>query len=315
MTVVNYPLFSELGGSTRQIRRLPDPNEKNWSAFNPSIAWSPKGYAATIRSSNYVIMPPTDEIYVVTAGPIRNRVWFCELTDSLDIDKSTLRQIDFNSGEYNIIFKRGVEDAKLFWRGAWWFTGTILEREVPIARVGLFQLQGDTAVLRELLDYDWLNPKRVEKNWMVSYERNAHFDYIYGPTTVVRDGELMEVRKMSDALIGLRGSGHLWGLGTGSYLAIVHKMYPKPIEVWDLRTFSYRKSDIKNYTHLFARYSSEGVLTGLSQEFQFESSGIEFAAGIVVDGGDVYVSYGSKDVSSHIATIKLKTVMKMLEDV
>lgn len=315
MTVVDYPLFSELGGSTRQIRRLPDPGDKNWSAFNPSIAWSPAGYAATIRSSNYVIMPPTDEIYVVTAGPIRNRVWFCELTDSLDIDKSTLRQIDFNPGEYNIVFKRGVEDAKLFWRGAWWFTGTILEREVPVARVGLFELQGNTAILRELLDYDWLNPKRVEKNWMVSYERNPHFDYIYGPTTIVRDGELKEVREMSDALIGIRGSGHLWGLGNGSYLAIVHKMYPKPIEVWDLRTFSYRKSDIKNYTHLFARYDSEGVLTGLSQEFQFDASGIEFAAGILVDGGDVHVSYGSKDVSSHIATIKLKTVIKMLEEV
>jgi hypothetical protein len=260
-------------------------------------------------------MPPTDEIYVVTTGPIRNRVWFCELDSDFSINKSTLRQIDFNSGEYNIVFKRGVEDAKLFWRGAWWFTGVILEREVPTARIGLFEIVENTAILREFLDYSWMNPKRVEKNWMASYEKNPHFDYVYSPTSVVHRGELKEVREMTDALIGIRGTSHLWGLGNGSYLAIVHKMYPKPIEVWDPRTFSYRKSDIKNYTHLFARYSAEGVLTGLSQEFQFDSSGIEFAAGVVVDGGDVHISYGSKDVSSHIATIKLKAVMKLIEEV
>ena len=71
----SYPTIAKLGGSTRQIRRLVDPDVKTWSAFNPSIAYSPtEGYALTIRSSNYVIYLDTGYLEVTNQGEIKNQV-------------------------------------------------------------------------------------------------------------------------------------------------------------------------------------------------------------------------------------------------
>jgi predicted GH43/DUF377 family glycosyl hydrolase len=42
---------------------------------------------------------------------------------------------------------------------------------------------------------------------------------------------------------------------------------------------------------------------------------IEFAAGLVVCGEDVIISYGYKDVASYLGKIKLKAVLESLKEV
>ena len=66
---------------------------------------------------------------------------------------------------------------------------------------------------------------------------------------------------------------------------------------------------------MFATYSPDGILTGLSNEFIFEHLGIEFAAGLVLSGSDVIVSYGYKDVASYLGKIKLSKVLGMIKNV
>jgi predicted GH43/DUF377 family glycosyl hydrolase len=56
-------------------------------------------------------------------------------------------------------------------------------------------------------------------------------------------------------------------------------------------------------------------LIGLSDRFKFDGVRIEFAAGLVVDGTDVIISYGYKDVVAKLAKIKLAKVKKMIKEV
>ena len=123
--------FEKLGGEIRYLRRLVDKEDKLWSAFNPSIGINPfKGYGITFRSSNYVILPH-GELATTYGNKIRNRVWFADLDDDLQLQN--LRQIDFSQSGWDM--HRGVEDAKLLSRdGKWMFTAVAMERNIPMAR-------------------------------------------------------------------------------------------------------------------------------------------------------------------------------------
>ena len=76
MSTEAVPLLSKFGGEVFNTKRFAYPDDKSWSLFNPSIGSSPQGYAITFRSSNYVIMPDSWELYVVTNGPIKNKMFF-----------------------------------------------------------------------------------------------------------------------------------------------------------------------------------------------------------------------------------------------
>jgi hypothetical protein len=307
-----FPDFARLGGEIVNVKRFAYSDTKDWSLFNPSIGQSPQGYAIAFRSSNYVIMPETGELHVVTAGPIRNKVFFTETNDKLEL--LNLREITFEKSGIKI--ERGVEDAKLFWRDSkWHFTGIIVEREIPVPRVGLFILDPKTSTARLVKLYEGQNPKKPEKNWMAPYEKSKFFDYIHGPVSTVKGSQV--IHNLSDNLkiAPLRGNTNLLTLEDGSYLAVVHILYTKAVRAYDARAFGMRDGLSKDYTHLFARYDERGTLIELSDEFKFISSGIEFAAGMVEMGDDLIITFGKEDVSSHYARINKKLALSMLKPV
>jgi predicted GH43/DUF377 family glycosyl hydrolase len=53
----------------------------------------------------------------------------------------------------------------------------------------------------------------------------------------------------------------------------------------------------------------------MSEPFRFISKGIEFAAGIIEKDGNIIISFGKDDVSSHLAIIDKKKVLKLLKKV
>ena len=310
----SYPTIAKLGGKTKQIRRLVNPEVKTWSAFNPSIAYSPtEGYAITIRSSNYVIYLDTGYLEVTNQGEIKNQVWFAELDDDLNL--KNLRQIEFDQSEYAL--ERGIEDAKLFWRdGSWYFTGIMMEKaHTPVARVALYKYDHKKNIATLVKKYDGPEYAKPEKNWMAPYEENLNFEYIYGPTAIVKNNTLVNKFNPNKKLSGLRGNTNLHALGDGTYLAVVHMLYIKNVTYQSIRTFAVQAGKQKFYTHQFARYSSTGEIISLTPEFQFEINGIEFAAGLVEKGDDFIISYGTNDLSSHLAVIPKSTVMNLLEEV
>lgn len=309
-----YPTITALGGTTRQLRRLVDPEIKTWSAFNPSIAYSPKeGYAVTIRSSNYVIYLDTGYLEVTNQGEIRNQVWFAELDEDLAL--KNLRKVEFAKSEYSL--ERGIEDAKLFWRdGSWYFTGIMMEKtHTPVARVVLYKYDHKKNLATLVKKYDGPEYAKPEKNWMAPYDVNPNFDYIYGPTAIIRDNTLINKFNPNKKLSGLRGNTNLHDLGDGTYLAVVHMLYVKNVTYQSIRTFAVQAGKQKFYTHQFVRYSMQGDIISISKEFQFEINGIEFAAGLVEKGSDFIISYGTNDLSSHLATISKEKVMALLEEV
>ena len=312
MTHKAFPAFDTIGGTITNVKRFAYSDTKEWSLFNPSIGQSPQGYAITFRSSNYVIMPESGELHVVNGDKIRHKVVFTETNEKMEV--LTLREISFAKSGLDIV--RGVEDAKLFWRDdKWHFTGVVVERDIPVPRVGLFTLdpKASTAKLIEL--YKGQNPKKPEKNWMAPYEKSKFFDYIHGPVSTVKGKQV--IHNLSDNLkiAPLRGNTNLLTLDDGSYLAVVHILYTKKTRTYDARMFGMRDGLYKDYTHLFARYDKQGTLLELSEEFQFVSPGIEFAAGMVEMGNNLVITFGKEDVSSHYATIDKNTALRLLKPV
>jgi hypothetical protein len=265
------------------------------------------------RSSNYFLSREFGNAVATVGSRVQSNIWVGLLDNELQIIESSMKMVDFS--ECGISFKRGAEDGRLFWRDdSWWFVAGLKEDGIYYPRIGLFKLDENyRATLIEVMDDGWLN--WVEKNWMPPYKKSEKFDYVYGPTNVYKTGEgVVELREMTPTTKGVRGGSPLWEFPDGTYLALVHKAYMEVKEVYNPFTFGKSPKRIRTYTHCFARYDSNGMLTHLSSEFIFEHFGIEFGAGLVLSGDDVIVSYGYKDVSSYLGKIPLSTVMGMLNE-
>jgi hypothetical protein len=310
-------LFEDFGGETWRIRRFADEKDTKFSAFNPSIAYSPvEGYVVLLRSSTYFFDPKNGDTVATIGNRVINRMWMANLDDNWQIIEETMRELDFSK---NGRFLRGPEDGRLYWRdGAWEILSVMKEPHITndVPRLGTFRLNGNEATLLKI--YDAVDLQDVEKNWMPTYEKNPSFDFIYSATSVYVDGVGKKRLRKPTAKAGnnIRGGSCLWDLGDWGYLAIVHEVEPYKQTMYSSRTFSYRSKTFRRYYHRFARYSKEGKLIGLSDKFKFNDVRIEFSAGLVISKDEeVIVSYGYKDVSSYLGKIDLQTVLEMIEDV
>ena len=312
MNIDKTLMFTDLGGKVKRVRRLIDYNNQLWSAFNPSIAYSPgEGLAMLIRSSNY--LHTIDGSVVVTEGNlIHNRMYFCKIFDDLTFGDF----IPINFFGFNFPLSRGVEDGKLYWRDdGWEFTGVVREPDgVPYPRMATFRLSDGEATLLKLYDDPWMG-NTPEKNWMSSYEKNPSFDYIYSSSSIYKDGSVVKVRDVPDKYKNLRGTSNLWRLSDGNYLALVHTTHLTKNTYYDPARFGVVSSNLRDYDHMFAVYDSSGKLIKISKNFKFLKSGIEYASGLVVKNKTVIVSFGRSDMSSYFATIDLDKVLEMLEEV
>lgn len=304
--------FKELGGEIHYLRRLVDKEDKLWSAFNPSIAYSPKhGYAVAFRSSNYVILPH-GELFVNHGGPIKNQVWFSELDDDLKL--LDLRKIDFTDSGYNM--KRGVEDPKLMWRdGKWVFTAVAMERDIPVARQCECYMNNEATAVTSIQLYEGVEAKRPEKNWMTAGNKPKNFDYIYDGNGIIKNGCLIKKLSDNEKLSALRGNTMLHEMSDGTYLAVMHRLYITKKMAFVMTEFGMREAVHKNYHHFFVRFNEDGWAIEISEPFQFVSEGIEFAAGIVEKDNNYIVSFGKDDVSSHLGVIPVSKVKRLLKKI
>ena len=306
--------FESLGGETWRILRFANLSDKRWSAFNPSIAFSPvEGYVVLFRSSNYFFDPETSSTTLTVGSRVQSRMWLGTLKKDWTLDLETLREIDFS--EAGIQFKRGAEDGRLYWvDGSWEITAGLQEPGVELPRIGRFRLDGLKAKLVKIYTDGQLFD--VEKNWMAPVTPSPHFDFIYTAADIYKDGEgPIRVKEPSDLIRDVRGGSHLWSLPDGRYLAIIHEADVKKTKVHIPRMFVTKDVSIRTYVHRFATYDSSGKLSGLSPRFKLSDARIEFAAGLVVVGEDVIVSYGYKDVASYLGKINLNVVLESIEEV
>jgi len=301
-----YPTVQQLGGKIYNVRRLANPDIKEWSATNLSIGYhKTTGYIAMFRSGNYVITNQ-GEYKVVVEGLIKSKIYVSEL-DPETYKLKNVRLLDVRNISKEGELRRGLEDPKLFYRNdAWHFSAITMEKgHTEIARVSICRLNKDLTEIESFEKLPGIDGVRPEKNWMTPYDRSPYFDWIYGTNSLVKDNVLTTYMQDNDQISGLRGSSNLHLLKDGTYLAVVHRMWTRVIMNHSLRF----------YVHYFANYDERGLLIGISKGFIFEHLGVEFAAGLCEQNDNFLVSYGSKDVSSHIASIPKETVLKSLQPI
>ncbi len=305
-----FPLLTK---QIMNIKRFAEKDVKDWSCFNPSIGYAPKkGYAIAFRSSNYVILPH-GELSVTNGGKIRNRIYFAETDKNLAL--KDFRQIPMPNEL--MLFPRGIEDPRLFWReGHWMFAGVVMEEHTPVARLCICKLDSKATKIIDIQIYDGVRPDKPEKNWMVpNLKPSEHFDFIYGPTAVVKGNKIITSFSGNDLISGFRGNGNLIEQPDGTYLSIMHKLWISKSKGYSPNNFGMVDFVIKNYGHYFARLDRFGSLVEASQAFQFLGPGIEFVGGIVEMEDNLVITFGKDDVSSHAAVIPKSQALAMMSSI
>jgi hypothetical protein len=100
---------------------------------------------------------------------------------------------------------------------------------------------------------------------------------------------------------GLRGGTQLVRVGDDAWLGIGHEM--KFV------------SSLKYYWHTWYLVDSRGKMTAASPPMKLASNGIEFAAGMAIDGDRIIVSFGVDDMECKIGETRLSAVLEMLQPV
>jgi len=310
VTFPEYPLFESLGGQTYLLAENKDPN---WSLFNPSIGVDEtNNYAIVFRSANFKLGFPQTHIKITEGRRIQNKVYFAEI----DSNFKTLK----NFSEVSILGlpfpnNRGIEDFRLFWRhGSWWMIGTIYEPNyVNSYKLGLFKYNKESkeATFVKIFESPY-GKERPEKNWMLPYEENPNFDFIYSCGKTIKDSVITSDQNLSK--LNFRGSSCLLDLKDKTYLAIVHRNFEAKYSWYEPELLGVVDGVIRNYVHCFVKYDWTGKIVQYTEPFQFISSGVEFAAGLVEYGDDLIISFGKQDASSHIARISKEKVLSLLKD-
>lgn len=205
--------------------------------------------------------------------------------DTLEI--SELKEV--KPEEDYIGFQWGIEDVRLFWRdGELHGIGVI----IPVES-GQYKLrQAEIIIDHEAGTYkyikDWGRPfGHAEKNWSPTEKPNPYFDFIYSPTQIVKDGEVIG----EDNDLFIHNGTPLIEFEDG-YISIGHSV----VAVLGERT----------YAQIALKWSKEGRLVEHSQFFHFNvgwreglKETIEFASGLLwsegKEGQELLVGLGVKD--------------------
>jgi len=100
---------------------------------------------------------------------------------------------------------------------------------------------------------------------------------------------------------GLRGGTQLIRVGDDAWLGIGHEMK------W--------VNSKKFYFHTWYAVDSRGKMTAASEPMKLAPNGIEFAAGMAIDGDRVVVSFGVDDMECKIGETSLSAVMETLRPI
>jgi len=321
---VNFPQyisFEEMGGKVHFLADNSLLKSKVWSLFNPSIGIDSKNnYAVVFKSSNFRLKFPSytlmytdiSDKYDTSTSVILFKNYFAELDNDLKTLKN-FSEIKFINFPFPI--KRGIEDIRLFWRdSSWWLLGVVYEcPDMQSVKVCLFKYDKNKneASFEEM--YDSPLGLKVEKNWVVPYEKNPNFDFIYNCGITIKDGKIVNEQNIKK--VKFSGGSCLIDLKDETYLSIAHGYKQTKYRAYDYKYNGYIDNPIRDYYHIFVRYDWYGNVIQCSEPFRFISPGVEFAIGLVEKNNDLIISFGKQDYDSYIGIISKDKVLNLLEDI
>lgn len=277
-------------------------NLEGWTRFNPSIATNPAGEQRIIvRSANYRI--DTFGRYVMQDGGdvIKTKNYFGRVGSMLHEIRAPARVTE-SQRDYLV---QGFEDARLFWTdGHWMFSATVRDRHPHgMCQIALCELSDDGEILSMDLQSDG---QRHEKNWMpvVDHARNPRWVYQCSPLMVFYENLLGYWWPGLHIARNWRGGSQVVRLpNLEGRLCLVHE------------AVNFDAPPRRVYMHRFVEFSAGlGHITRYSAPFCFHERGIEFAAGLILDGSDAVISYGRGDESAWLLRLPLAEIDAMLHD-
>jgi hypothetical protein len=280
------PSLIDLGGTIWPIDTKDVP-----LAYNPAVCIDSDGkLAIVVRRSNYQLDTKFGSLTIPSgARSVQNVTYFSYLSD--DLSPEGWSKVSFFGGPE---LRRGPEDARLIRRGSKFYLNVVLlERDIPRARVGLYELSEDMSATH-IETYPGEVDSKPEKNWMTHLQLD--------------DPEFKFIQRLDN---NIRGGSSLIPWGDG-YLALCHKTYLKKNRYYNPLTFGIQEGIERTYTHLFAEFDSKLNLKKISKEFFLIDRGIEFATGLVELGTDLLVSFGRHDKEAwfgKLPTIKVKEML------
>jgi tetratricopeptide (TPR) repeat protein len=288
-----------------------------WSLFNPSVTNDPEGgLVVNIRSSNYVIADDGSYTFQGTEddGIIRTVNLLARLDENLAT--SVVGQIPSQPPGPSTRLSRvlGCEDVRLLAIGnSWKALATVRDRNhyerCDIALLSLPSLNAAEETTLSVIPGP--DPARHEKNWMpFVVDGELHIMYLCSPTVVGHldaDSQLV----VDSSTTGPPSATHFRGGSQGvpfddGYLFLVHEVTFFGTQ----RVYSHR------FIHMTSAITKSGDrrwdITSLSCPFYFREMGIEFAAGLAVDGDDIVASFGVRDAEAWLVRMSADQVAKQL---
>jgi hypothetical protein len=279
----------------------------NWSLFNPSILRRSDGSVVImVRSSNYqynsgnYIMPPEDN------NKIRTKSILLHCNEDLSVyRRSVLKDPFYVSNGFSV---EGLEDARLFEINGILHVSATVRDVAPYdgsCRIGVAKINEAT---EEYTDLTIITPKiiRQEKNWMPIVPSNE-MKWLYASShfnrcvQTVYDGNELKTRavELQGSLAEhFRGGSQFVNYGSG-FIGIIHEVAEFPTG--------------RVYSHRFIHGNHEGFINAYSKPFFLkEQMKIEFAAGMMLQNNDLYVTFGYMDAEAWIAKFSLLDVLKWM---
>lgn len=318
-------------------------------AFNPSVLRRADGqWLCSVRCANYHL--PGSTIQASSAIPLVNRNVIAELDPDDNWRVSSLIEmtdLDAKRGAYRSSRTFGFEDLRLVENdgalcaiantmvlndhGTLEIARLALDAEYQI--VGVFALRGSS----------WQN--QHQKNWS-PYQRSTTFEALYSVSEGgIHDlnGRIVQTHKTPDALADdpvfepikdprRTRSNYTAGATHVQIGPARHRTPPPKQKAFKLRGGSQlievddktwlgighgcHVSVTKHYWHRFYTVDESGYLLRLSEPFKLDPEvGIEFAAGMDVDGDRLAVSFGVEDDSAWIGETSLTAVLDLLKPI
>jgi FkbM family methyltransferase len=287
--------FGGLTGVTTQ--QIPFTPRQGWNALNPSIHYDGEVWRCIIRSTNYQL---ADGKYTTSdGGPIKTEnnllVLEKDLKPSASFQMRDLAQIKKTA--YPV---QGYEDCRLFQcQGDLFATATVCDfTEDGRREIAVLYLKSNGDILKAYpVRGSWSD--RPQKNWMpIDGTMDALYSVEQGTYVGLRSSYLDPGLTLPHGR--LRGGSQVIKVpfGAKEYLCIVHDV------TWG--------GGKRTYLHRFCLLDDKLKLMAMSDPFYFNKPGIEFCAGLAVDGDRLVASYGVDDKEAWLATFSLKKVLAAL---
>ncbi|NDU85723.1 MAG: hypothetical protein G3H99_03820 [Ferrovum sp.] len=279
---------------------------------NPSIVASEDGWEVLIRALDPKPYQGPDHEFLSSDN------WLVRYAPDFtirSIDK--LEDLDFRKSCSDAI--HGLEDGRLFyWKSQLHalFSGLKREGNTYLNTMVLSRIDGKTLVDPVILPSP--HGQKREKNWM-PYVRNDELYLVYSiqPMEVYRyTGKLErwagEVNlQSSPASLGgamISGSSQLIDWAEGA-LAVIHHRRKAPIlgklvMKHVTKDPEYQRKKV-HFDHYFVRLDKNFNLMARSRPFQFETTGVEFCAGLCRGEQGILLSYGVMDRVARIIHMKI----------